>query len=88
MIVGGIFLGAILPAVVNSSIDTSGGLKPILTLIELAGLVIYCVGLGIVARTKGHSAFWGLTGLLCMVGGIAVAFLKNRNSTPNLPPTP
>jgi hypothetical protein len=46
----------------------------------LLGVAIFCFGLGGVAKTKGHSRLWGLTGLVMLVGGIVVKFLPQRTS--------
>lgn len=46
----------------------------------IAGAISFIGGLCFWAKAKGHPWFWGLTGLLCGVGGIAVLFLKDRSA--------
>ena len=46
----------------------------------VVGLISYIAGLGFYAKAKGQPLAWGMSGLLCIVGGIAVAFLKDKSS--------
>ena len=50
----------------------------VLSGIALIGAVCYVVGLCFLARAKGRCWAWGLTGLMCVVGGITVPLLKER----------
>ena len=43
-----------------------------------AGFVIH--GLALIARSKSRSPFWGVLGLLSLVGWILVAFLEDRSA--------
>lgn len=62
--------------------STAGSLgEGVLQVASLIGAAIYVVGLCFYSRAKGHNWAWGLTGLLCLVGGISVAFLKDRSAT-------
>ncbi len=70
----------ILPNVLEGSLAESGVGIPhgIVTALMMVGLVAYVVGLCLVAKNKGRSWAWGLTGLCCVVGGLAVLLLKPR----------
>ena len=70
----------ILPNVLEGSLAENGvGIAHgIVMALTMVGLVAYVVGLCLVAKNKGRSWAWGLTGLCCVVGGITVLFLKPR----------
>lgn len=82
----GLFFGALVPGTINSCFALSGAAKGLESLVILASWIIFCVGLGLIARGKGHSILWGISGLVFWIGGIVVLFLPRRNSpSPNLP---
>ena len=64
----------------GDSSDGSSFVEGFLKFVGLIGVAIYVVGLSLFARAKGHTWAWGLTGLACLVGGVSVAFLKDRST--------
>ena len=70
----------LIPSVVQGALAERGSvISPVIMQSLLAiGIVIYVVGLCLIAKRRGHSWAWGLTGLCCVVGGVAVLFLKKR----------
>jgi amino acid transporter len=46
--------------------------------IMLLGTVLLIIGLSLYARAKGHSGWWGLMGLLSIIGLIVLACLPDR----------
>ncbi len=46
--------------------------------ILLLGTVLLIFGLSLYARAKGHNGWWGLTGLLSIIGLIVLACLPDR----------
>ncbi len=68
----------IMGALSEGGTATSGAMEIILGITSLLGAVSYVVGLCLVARSKGRHWTWGLTGLLCVVGGVVVLLLKTK----------
>jgi hypothetical protein len=81
----GLFIGAVVPAVIKVPINGDGSAN-LLSYLVIPGMLLYCFGLASVARGKGHSGWWGLTGLACWIGGISVAFLKRKENSVQPPP--
>ena len=51
----------------------------VLQAVALIGGLGYVVGLCLLARAKGRSWAWGLMGLMCVVGGVVVPILKEKD---------
>ena len=58
--------------------ENGGGGSEAIQAVGLVGGVAYIVGLCLLARAKNRCWAWGLTGLLCVVGGISVVMLKEK----------
>ena len=71
---------AVIPSFLAGALEEQGGgvAGGIVTMLMMGGVFVYVGGLCLVARNKGRSWAWGLTGLCCVVGGITVLFLKPR----------
>ena len=81
LIVLGLAVGLLANMIRSSMHDPAqgpGAVEDILKFVGLLGSIVYIVGLCLFAKAKGRSPFWGLTGLLCLVGGITVALIKER----------
>ncbi|CAN5831468.1 hypothetical protein BH09VER1_BH09VER1_47510 [soil metagenome] len=46
----------------------------------LLGVVLFGTGLSFLAKSKGRSAWWGVLGILSVVGGLIIAILKDRSA--------
>ncbi len=70
----------ILPNVLGGALaeEGNGVFGGLVKVLMLVGLVVYVGGLCLVAKNRGRSWAWGLTGLCCVVGGVVVLFLKPR----------
>ena len=51
--------------------------------IMLVGISLCLVGLGQYAKGKGYSAYWGILGLLWIVGFIVLFFFPDRHRRPS-----
>ncbi len=66
---------------------TTDPLLALLALLSvLGGTALLLIGLGYYAKAKGHSAAWGLFGLLSVIGLIVLACLPDKLKRP--PPLP
>ncbi len=81
LIVLGLLL-LIVPNFIGGALGLSGGtgVSTVFAILALIGLGLYLGGLAVVARARGHSAFWGATGLIFLVGGLIVRLLPDRSS--------
>ena len=82
----GFLIGAVIPGIIGADFERTSATDLVKHAITVLGMIGYCSGLAMLARSKGRAGWWGLTGLLCWIGGISVAFLPRRNSAP--PPLP
>jgi hypothetical protein len=66
--------------VIGGAIDESspGAGGSLLKFLGIVGGLVYVAGLCFLARAKGRAWAWGLSGLFCLVGGIAVPLLKEK----------
>ena len=63
--------------------DTGGSfLTDLLKFVGILGGLVYIVGLCFYARSKNRAWAWGLTGFFCLIGGVAVALLKDKSASP------
>ncbi len=70
----------IVPNFIRGALDLgdSQALMSVFGIGAAIGMTLYIVGLCKAASAKGQSAWWGATGLLCVVGGLIVLFLPKR----------
>jgi len=81
LIVLGLAVGILAIMIQSSMHDPARGtgvIEDILKFVGIIGSLVYICGLCLFAKAKGRNPCWGLTGLLCLVGGITVAIIKER----------
>jgi hypothetical protein len=44
----------------------------------VAGVALFAIGLGMLARARGHHALWGLAGVVSLFGWVLVLMLPDR----------
>ena len=61
-------------------LSKSGYETPLLfSVLQLAGIICWLVGLSAYAKGKGHHGAWGLLGLLSLFGWIVLALMPDKN---------
>lgn len=86
LVAAGFAIGAIVPGIIGADFEHTPATNLVKDAMIVLGLIGYCSGLSLIARSKGRAGWWGLTGLLCWIGGITVGCLPRRDSVP--PPLP
>jgi hypothetical protein len=60
----------------------SGGPSALALTLGIGGTLLAITGFGYYAKAKGQSQFWGLAGLLGIVGLLLLSVLKDRSGDP------
>lgn len=76
--VSGLAVLIVLNVISGSLAENGAPGSEILQSVGLIGGAAYVIGLCLLARAKGRNWAWGLTGLICVIGGITVPLLKER----------
>ncbi len=65
-------------------LSKSGHGTPLLfSVLQLAGIICWLVGLYAYAKGKGHHGAWGALGLLSLLGWIVLALMPDKNMQPS-----
>ncbi len=79
------FVGQFLPAMVSGRQVPSDSVVIGGVCVVLLGTVLLIFGLCTYAQAKGHSRWWGLMGLLSIIGLIVLGLLKDRRKESSPP---